>query len=189
VTTEEKKFLKEVELSNNTDISFWKVNNIIIPAITIFLTIIVYAAFKHRHEQPWEFVAFVNLILNGSIPMIALNRLSGIGIYLFKYDKSKEKELGISDTYPLRTRMFFWLFFLVVSTAILYMYQVINNPFTSSWWLLVIFLLSITSVYTSITLAKNIFLLQEKMLENTFYDSVNEEAQKRKDHLENKYGK
>jgi hypothetical protein len=120
--------------------------------------------------------------------MIALNRIGGLGVYLFKYDKSKEKEFGISDTYYLRTKLFFYFFAIVILTMCLYLYQVSNNPFKFSFWLFVPFTLSIVSVFLSTKVAKQVYLLQDKMLENNFYKNLNNESIKTQSHLKEKYG-
>lgn len=187
ISSEERTLLKSIEESNDTDVSLWKVSNIIIPFITVALSLACFTVFK-KSDKTVDFIAYINLLLNGSIPMIALNRIGAMGIYLFKYDKSKEKEFGIRDTYFLRTKLFYWFLVIILTTMGLYIYQVSNNPFRLSCWLIIPLALSILSVLFSIEVAKQVYLLQEKMIENNYYKSVNSEALKTKNHLDEKYG-
>lgn len=187
ISSEEKALLRSIEEKNDSDVSLWKLSNIIIPLITVGLSLACFTVFKNKNK-PVEFITYLNLLLNGSIPMIALNRIGAMGIYLFKYDKSKEKEYGIKDTYFLRTKLFYWFLLVVVGTMALYIYQVSNNPFELSWALIIPLFLSVISVIFSITVAKQVYLLQEKMMENTFYQVVNEGAKQAKNHLNKKYG-
>lgn len=187
ISSEEKALLKSIEESNDSEVSLWKLSNIIIPIITVFLSLASFTVFK-KDIKSVEFITYANLLLNGSIPMIALNRIGAMGVYLFKYDKSKEKEFGITDTYYLRTKLFYWFLFVVIGTMFLYIYQVSNNPFSLTWWLILTFSLSILSVFFSVKIAKQVYLLQEKMMENNFFQKINAKTQETKIHLDEKYG-
>lgn len=187
ISGEEKALLKQIEESNDADVHLWKLSNIGIPLVTILLSLLGFTLFK-RAEKSNDFIAYMNLLLNGSIPMIALNRIGAMGIYLFKYDKAKEKEYGIKSTYHLRTKLALWFLFLVIGTVLLYIYQVSRNPFELSWWLLLPLILSVLSVLYSVKVAKDVYLLQETMMDNTFYHSINSSAQEKKTHLNEKYG-
>jgi hypothetical protein len=116
--------------------------------------------------------------------MIALNRIGGMGIYLFKYDRGKERQFGITDTYLLRTKLFFWFLFLVIGTIILYVYQVLQNPFELSCSIFVSIAFSIVSVFFSINVSKKVYLLQDRLIERTFDQDIREEM-KAKGHGKN----
>ena len=113
ISSEEKALLKQIEDSNDADVKIWKLSNIGIPIATIVLSLVCFSVFK-SDEKKAEFIAYLNLLLNGAIPMIALNRIGAMGIYLFKYDKSKETKYGIKSTYHLRTKLFLWFLAVVI---------------------------------------------------------------------------
>jgi len=187
ISTAEKELLHKIEQSNDSELKLWKVSNIAIPLFTLLLSLASYTFFK-SNNRPIEFLSYCNLLLNGAIPMIALNRIGGLGMYLFKYDKSKEKEFGIADTFFLRTKLFFWFLLILILTMCLYLYQVSNNPFKLSYWLIIPLTLSIISVIFSIKVAKHVYLLQETMMENSFYNKLNTESLETQSHLNKKYG-
>lgn len=169
----EKELLRQIEVGNDTDVTLWRISNVIIPVITIGISLICFLLFKPTESV--TFVAFLNLLVNGSIPMIALNRIGGMGVYLFKYDRGKEKQYGISDTYLLRTKLFFWFLFLVIGTIILYVYQVLHNPFGFSSDVFLLIAFSIASVYFSIDVSKKVYLLQDRLIDRTFDQDIRED--------------
>jgi hypothetical protein len=171
----EKELLRQIELRNDSDIFLWRISNIIIPIITILISIGCYFLFKPSDSI--SIMAFLNLLINGSIPMIALNRIGGLGIYLFKYDRGKEKQYGISDTYILRTKLFFWFLFIVIGTIILYVYQVLHHPFELSCGVIILIVISVASVFSSIDVSKKVYLLQDKLIDRTFEQEVREDMQ------------
>lgn len=116
--------------------------------------------------------------------MIALNRIGGVGVYLFKYDRGKEQAYGIADTYLLRTKLFLWFLLLALGTIILYVYQVLHNPFTLSWSVFFLFAVSIASVYFSVDVSKKVYLLQDKLIDRTFEQEIRDDM-KSKGHGKN----
>jgi hypothetical protein len=132
-------------------------------------------------------VGWLGLFFNGSLPLIALNRLSSLGINILKYDKSKEKLQKI-NTESLRITIIYYALFLIVFIVILYIYQVIRTPIDLSWGLCVQFLISCFFIYEAVCLSKNAYLLQEKLMDRTYSDSVWKETKANKKHLSDKYG-
>ncbi|RZK03762.1 MAG: hypothetical protein EOO43_22970 [Flavobacterium sp.] len=181
ISPKEKELLAKIEANNDKDISIWRISNIIIPIVTIGVSIVCALLFK---KGSWTPISIINLLLTGAIPMIALNRISSMGVYLFKYDRTKEKLYGIEDTFLLRTKLALGLVLLVASAMILYIHQVLNYPFNLDWIIVLILPLSIFSVYTSIHLSKKVYLLQDKLIDNTFDREISEEV-KAKGHGQN----
>lgn len=173
ISPKEKHLLKTIEDSNDSDVSLWKVSNILLPICTIVFSIICTVIFKKQDKI--LLITYLNLLLTGAIPMIALNRISSMGIYLFKYDRSKEKAYGITDTFMLRTKLFLMIFFLVLATMILYIYQVLNYPFKLEWKILTMLILSIIFIILSISISKSIYLLQDKLIDKTFDQEIRED--------------
>jgi hypothetical protein len=182
ISPAESELLQEIEQSNDTDVVLWRISNVIIPILTIAISLVCFSLFKNKDSI--SIIAFLNLLVNGSIPMIALNRIGGMGIYLFKYDRGKERQFGIADTYILRTKLFFWFLFLVIGTIILYVYQVLQNPFDLSCSIFISIAFSIASVYFSIDVSKKVYLLQDRLIERTFDQDIREEM-KAKGHGKN----
>jgi hypothetical protein len=178
----EKELLKQIEDNNDTDVALWRISNVIIPIITIAISLVCFLLFKP--SKSISLAAFLNLLVNGSIPMIALNRIGGMGIYLFKYDRGKERQYGISDTYLLRTKLFFWFLFLVIGTIILYVYQVLHNPFDLSLSIILLIAISVGSVYFSVGASKKVYLLQDRLIDRTFDQDIRDDM-KRKGHGDN----
>lgn len=184
ISSSEKQLLKKIEETNDPDVAVWRINNIWVPGMTICIALIAFALFKPNEnpntgENIKTFIAYVNLILNGSIPMIALTRIGSTGMYLFKYDKAKEKKYGIADTYYLRTKLFSFFLLILVGTIFLYVFQVLNNPFDYSWRLLITFGFSLLSVFLAINVSKNVFLLQEKMIDVTFEQEIRDDMEEK----------
>lgn len=186
ISPAERELLKKIESNNDTDVSLWRISNILIPITTIIISIVCYSLFKPNCSV--ALITYLNLLLNGAIPMIALNRIGGLGIYLFKYDKSSEKKYGIEDTSYLRTKLFFAFLIVLFGTVILYVYQVLRNPFALDCGIVWVLLFSIISVYLSIDISKSVYLLQEKLIDNTFADLIKEGTNQNKKHLSDKYG-
>lgn len=175
INKSEKDFLEEIEEFNKEHNTLWKVPNLLIPMITIFLALLCFLAFS---DDRWEGIGYLNLIINGSLPLIAINQISAIGILIFKYDKSQEAKFGM-NTFLLRTKLF-WLSIGVLGVGIiLFAFQVISNPF-NNWLLLVVMLiLSTVLVWGSSYVSRRIFLLQNDFIERTFDTELREEAKKK----------
>lgn len=173
ISPEEKALLNKIEDSNDTDVSIWKISNIIIPITTIIVSFGCSLLFK---KGSFALLTFLNLMLTGAIPMIALNRISSMGIYLFKYDRSKERTYGIADTFLLRTKIAVGLVFLLICTMILYVHQVLNYPFDLEWIIALVLPASIIAVYYSLYFSKKIYLLQDKLIDKTFDQEVVDEV-------------
>lgn len=175
ISPSEKELLNRIEANSGTDLSLWKISNLIIPFVSILISITAFSIFKNKENV--SLITYLNLLVNGSIPMIALNRIGGMGSYLFKFDKSKEKQYGLDDTSFLRTKLFYWFLIVLLGSIFLYVYQVINNPFELSWSLLLVFLFSFLSVRLSIDIAKKVFLLHDKLIDKTFDQEVREDME------------
>lgn len=182
-----KMLLKQSESSNLDEMMSWKLPNLAYPICAVFFSWICYFAFKNNEQI--SLIGFINLLLNGSLPILALNRLGSLGVNLFKFDKIKEKELNNLNTYNLRLILYYYSFLLVFSIAILYIYQVINNPFDCYIYISLQILLIIFLIRESIIVSKYGYLLQEKLLERTIGDDIKENALQAKKHLKNKYGR
>ena len=167
-----RELLKRIESSNDSELSIWKINNILIPVFTISISIIRFLLFNKKEDV--TIIAVVNLIVNGSIPMIALTRYGSVGSYIFKIDKEKENKYGLK-LYYLRTRIFYLFIALLLLTVILYVYQVLNSPFVDGLVLVSIILFSVISVWFSFDVAKTIYLLHDKMIDNTFDQDIRSE--------------
>lgn len=163
---------KKLEVANREEMLSWKLPNLYYPLFAIIASMISFLIFKKSEDV--SFVAFVNLVLNGSIPMIALNRLSSLGINLFRFDKGKEKAKSL-DTYNLRNKIHYYSQGLVFTIALFYIFQVIHTPFDLTWWILVQIILSVFCIFQSLKVSKYAFLLQEKLIDTTFDKEIRDE--------------
>ena len=170
-------FLKKSEVTNKEEILSWKLPNLYYPLFAIAASLLCFLLFKNSEHK--NLAAFINLVLNGSIPMVALNRLSSLGVNLFKFDKTKEKEKGKRDTYNLRLIIYYYSQGLVFCIALFYIFQVIHTPFPISWWMLLQAVLSYLCIEQSLKISKYAFLLQEKLIDITFDKEIRDEIEEK----------
>lgn len=165
--------LNKSEEINREEMLSWKLPNLYYPLFAIAASMLSFLMFKNSDQITT--IAFVNLVLNGSIPMVALNRLSSLGVNLFKFDKSKEKEKSNRDTTNLRIKIHYYSQGLVFSIALFYIFQVIRTPFTLSFCTLLQLLLSYVCIDQSLRVSKYAFLLQEKLIDTTYDKDIRKE--------------
>ena len=82
---------------------------------------------------------------------------------------------SIKKSAIFRTRIFYLFIALLLLTVILYVYQVLNSPFVDGLVLVSIILFSVISVWFSFDVAKTIYLLHDKMIDNTFDQDIRSE--------------
>lgn len=169
----ESSFLNRSETLNKEEMLSWKLPNLYYPLFAIVASMISFLMFKNSEQI--TFVAFVNLVLNGSIPMVALNRLSSLGINLFKFNKAMEKEKSNGDTTNLRIKIHYYSQGLVFGIALFYIFQVIHAPFSLSFWILLQIVVSYFCIDQSLKVSKYAFLLQEKLIDSTFDKEIRNE--------------
>lgn len=177
--------LQKAERTNSDELLYWRMPNVIYPFIVVLVSLLAYCFFKPADKFSW--LGLINLIFNGSLPMVALNRMSSIGSNLFKYDKSKEKNANRSTT-ALRVKIDDYSKILLIAIAFLYIFQVINGPFGWTWWFIVQLILSIIFIRVSLSFSKYAYLLQERLMERTIGDEIMDSAKENKNHLAEKYG-
>jgi len=170
----EKELLNKIAEANENENSLWYIPNLLIPIGAIILTIICFFAFS---DKRYDYAIYANLILNGSLPLIAINQISGTGVYIFRFDRNKERLANLdNDTISLRTKLLYSSFGILTVGVILFAFQVINTPYLNPY--LVLFLLAISSflIWISSNVAKKIFLLQEDFIEKTFDDNMRDKS-------------
>jgi hypothetical protein len=177
--------LEKAEKLNSDELFYWRMPNVIYPFIVILISIVAFTIFKPTDK--FSMIGLLNLLFNGSLPLIALSRISSIGGNLFKFNKHNEN-LSNTNTIELRIKIDDYSKFLILSIAFLYIYQVINAPFINSWWLIFQFILSCFFIFYSLRFSKYAYLLQERLMERTIGDEIKESAKQNKDHLSEKYG-
>jgi len=171
----ESSFLKKLEGANQEEMLSWKLPNLYYPICVIILSLVCYFLFKESKSV----VAFTNLLLNGSIPMVALNRLSSLGVNIFKFDKTKENSKSKNNTYNLRLKIHYYSQLLVFGIALFYVFQVIHTPFILSWWIVLQLALAVFCIEQSLRISKYAFLLQERLIDVTFDQEMREEMKEK----------
>lgn len=173
ISNSENELLKAIEEHHKDDNTLWKLPNLIIPISTILLALVCHLFFSANR---YNIINYFNLIINGSLPLIAINQVSSIGVHIFKYNKSQEDHFG-QNTFMLRTKLFWFSISVLVVGVILFAFQVITNPF-SNWGLLFLMLvLSGILIWFSSYISRRIFLLQDNFIEKTFDNSIREETE------------
>jgi hypothetical protein len=172
ISNTEREFLTDIENHNINNNSLWKLPNLIIPIATIILALICNLAFS---ENRLSMLSYLNLIINGSLPLIAINQISSTGVYVFRYNREQEMRYG-KDTFMLRTKLFWLSIVSLVLGVILFAFQVITNPFNS--WILLLFMLIVSTVliWFSSYVSRRVFLLQDNFIERTFDNDIREEG-------------
>lgn len=181
----EQELLQKAEKTNSDELIYWKLPNVIYPFIVICISILVYYCFKPTDNFSWN--GLFNLLFNGSLAMVALNRMSSIGSNLLKFNKTKEQTANTNTT-ALRVKIDEYSKILVLFISILYIYQVINSPFILTFWHLIQLLISLLLIWLALGFSKYAYLLQERLMERTIGDDIKEAAKENKQHLEEKYG-
>lgn len=169
----EKALIKGSKTSNNEEFLNWKVPNVIFPIFAIVISLIAYTIFVSADKKNWS--DFFNLLLNGSIPMIAFNRMSSVISYFSKIEHNDEKKLKI-NLKNLRVKFLVYIFILIVCILLLYSFQVINRPFEVSILNTIQLLFSGILLWFSVDITKETFFLQDKFLityEKSFRDTMN----------------
>ncbi len=172
ISNTEQELLSAIEDHHKNDNALWKLPNLVIPIATIFLALICLLAFSENRLNP---INYLNLIINGSLPLIAINQISSIGVHIFKYDRTTENNFG-KDTFMLRTKLFWYSISVLVIGVILFAFQVISNPFGSWLLLFLMIILSICLIWFSSYISRRVFLLQDTFVEKTFDNIIREEA-------------
>ncbi len=183
-SSDERTLLLKAEKTNSDELLYWRMPNVIYPFFVIIISIVFFFLFKPQDKFTW--IGMINLLFNGSLPMVALNRMSSIGSHLFKFDIAKEKSHNTNST-SLRVKINDYSKILLILIASLYIYQVINTPFDSTPWLLLQILFSIVFIILSLDFSKYAYLLQERLMERTIGDDIKDAAKENKEHLKEKY--
>lgn len=181
----EKALLNKIAKQNTEELFSWRIPNLIFPLFIVLASLGCYLLFKSEDQR--SFIGFANLLINGSLPMFALNRMSSVGINLFRFDKSKEKKASTS-TYNLRVKIDEYSKYLIFTVSVMYIFQVIHSPFELSFWIPINIIISIVFIYSALIFSRFSFLLQERLVERTLGDDIKDEAIENKKHLANKYG-
>ncbi len=87
VNKKDRELINNIKKSNSEDDSIWKIPNLIFPLAAIFLALLANLLFSNFEAT---FFSYVNIMLNGSLPLIAINQISASGVYVFNFDKNKE---------------------------------------------------------------------------------------------------
>tara|TARA_R110002049_G_scaffold194179_4_gene363038 strand:+ start:604 stop:1176 length:573 start_codon:yes stop_codon:yes gene_type:complete len=177
INTAEHEFLKDIESHNLDHNSLWKLPNLIIPIATILLALICHLAFSDNRLLPLN---YLNLIINGSLPLIAINQISSTGLYVFKYNSEQEARYG-KNSFLLRTKLFWLSIVALVLGVILFAFQVISNPFNSFLILITMFFVSICLLWFSSYVSRRVYLLQDSFIsatyESTIFEGVDDHGQ------------
>lgn len=162
------------ERDNNEELLNWKIPNVLFPLIVVIISLVAYGMFIPFEKKNWT--DFINLLLSGSIPILAFNRMISIVSYFSKIDFSDAKKLGI-NLKNIRMKILIYLTVLISSIIFLYCYQVINKPFPISCLSFIQLIISGLLFWFSLDATKITFLLQESLLKNTYELSFRTEQQ------------
>lgn len=147
-------------------ISIWKIPNLYFPLFAIIIAIIGYSIFG---EAKNEAITYLRIILNGSLPLIALNQVSGSGLSVFKFDKNREKQLNIVETEDLRTKLNYYAqLFVVFPSAAFYIFQVIGNVKLGAWFIVVNLICSLLLIWLALLIGSKLYLLRTDIIDDAY---------------------
>lgn len=169
---EETQLITLSEKDNNEELLNWKIPNVLFPLIVIAVSLLAYGVFIPNEKKDWT--DFFNLMLNGSILMVAFNRMSSIVSYFSKIEFSDAQKLGV-NLKNLRMKILTYIIILILLIIFFYCFQVINRPFKLSCFIAVQLILSGLLFWFSVNATKIAFLLQESLLKNTYELSFRKE--------------
>lgn len=178
INSTEKDLIRAIEEKHKDDSLLWKLPNLVFPLTTILLALICFLAFS---DNRFKMINYLNLVINGSLPLIAINQISSTGIHIFKFDREKEKLYG-QNTFMLRTKLFWYSMGILILGVILFAFQVITNPFSNWLLLIVMILISSLLIYCSSFVSKRLYLLQDNFIERTFDSDIRDEAKGKHGH-------
>lgn len=182
-TKRERKKFDTLKKTTEEEKIYWTLPNLIYPICVILFSILCAILFS---EKKWEGIEFINILTNGSLAMFSINRVSAVGVNLFnRINHDWEKT---NKTFPLRIKINDYSKLLLLFTALLYSYQIINAPFNKYWLILIQILITGFFIYISIQLSLYSFLLQQDNKERTVGDEIRDESIDSKNHLAKKYG-
>lgn len=172
VNNKDKQLIDDIKRSNSEDNSIWKIPNLIFPLAAIILAIISNMLFSNFKA---DFYSYINILLNGSLPLIAINQISASGVYVFNFDRKNEQKYKINTSY-LRTKLYWSVIAVLILSVLIFSYQVIMIPFENITGAIFLFIFSGVLIYLSSWVTRRIFLLQDDLIEKTFNSEIREEA-------------
>jgi len=113
--------------------------------------------------------------MNGTIPLIAINQISGIGIYIFKYNKDRERFFNINSE-ELRTKLLYISLAVLVLCIPMFSFQVIKSPLGDFVTLFISLVISCGLLFISTRVTKKIYFLQDSFIERTFSSEIREQV-------------
>ncbi len=174
INNHEKELFKKVKEANPNDNTFWRIPNLITPIGVILITLLIYLFFPSK--EAISALGFFNILVNGCIPLIAINQISGIGVHIFKFNKGKEEELGLCETIRIRTILFYYVIGILIAGLLFFAYQAINNPFDNFLSIIITIILSSLLLWASSYTSHKIYLLQDSFIEKTFYNGISDKV-------------
>lgn len=176
LTRDERDLFRKLKKNNPKDLRLWTFFNIVFPFVTLISACIVYKF----SGKPQDFISYSNLILNGSLPLIALNLIASTAVYLFKFDEAREKTFGIETKYLRPYLMGIGLLGYLLA-VVLFSVQVNRFPFNNETEIIEYLLLSVILFSLCLYSARKMFLLQNDIMVKTFDSEINKA---KKSHIE-----
>lgn len=172
---EEQDIFNKIHEKVNKDLKIWNLANLIFPIATILVSLLLYFFSSKSplisNSYTLFFENFLDFLLNGSIPLIGINLLVACSFFLIKFDKHREKALGLT-TNNLRMKLIIFSLISYLILSILFAIQNIYSPFNSIYKSFFLLTLSIIGIWFSVGIANKIFLLQEEYIEKSYDETI-----------------
>lgn len=173
------------------DLKTWNIANVIFPFSTIAITLVLFVfsqKFPGINNLTYSEIkeaskAFVNILLNGSIPLIGLNLFVASGYFLLRFDKKREKDFGL-NIFNTRVKMYIIAFVFYLLLSSLFAIQSVFSPFTGIIKNLFLLILTGVAFYVSFKISNKFFLLQEEYIDQSFGEKIATDVKTIKESLE-----
>ncbi len=187
----EEEIFSKIRENAKEDLKTWNIANLFFPVATILITIMFYffspsfVGFKEYSFVEFKSVikSIVNLLLNGSIPLIGLGLLVSSGYFLLKFDKKKEQDFGLK-IFNTRQKMLSIAFVYYLFLSSIFAIQAIFNPFSGIAKPLFMILLTALGMVFSFKISNKLFLLQEEYIDQSFAEGITTGVKSIKDNLQ-----
>lgn len=184
----EAEIFKKIKLKSNNDLKVWNIANLIFPIFTIIISLLFFffsvkspSFLKDGFRQ--STIKIFDFLLNGSIPLIGINLLVACSTFLIKFDKNKERKMGLV-TGNLRLKLIIYSLISYLFLSALFAIENIYSPFNNLVKQILLFLFSMTGIVFSLNIANKLFLLQEEYINEGYAEKMHGKVDSLKNAIE-----
>lgn len=157
----------KLSAENKNAISAWQGANFWIPGVLVVFGLAAVLLVENHSDHPWFDTPFYNAVLNGSLPLLAMNVLCIAFLSVESRDKSKPTTADF-DIDNLISRLKIGLLILMFITLGVYTWQTVAAPILNCAIRYANIVLSAILIVLSLHYSKFIVLLQDEFLAKSY---------------------